>query len=203
MFYMLVPDPNGEVNTNVRMKASVRRVTVGVIGHEFQHLINASRRIYVNNATSFEEGWLNEGLSHIAEELLFYSASGLTPRQNITLSNLRSSQTILDAVNAYQVSNFGRLIEYVEDPEARSPYASDDELATRGATCQLLRYAADRSTTSQQQIWFNLVNSRNAGITNFTAVFGGGFQSLVRDWAARRRQRSSIRAGISVRYCPR
>jgi uncharacterized protein YjdB len=183
MFYMLVPDPNGEVNANVRTKESVLRVTVGVLGHEFQHLINASRRIYVNNATSFEEVWLNEGLSHIAEELMFYNASGLAPRQNITLTTLRSSPTILNAVNAYQVSNLGRLIQYLEGPEARSPYASDDELATRGATWQLLRYAADRSTTAQQTLWFNLANSRNAGITNFTAVFGGDFLSLVRDWA--------------------
>jgi uncharacterized protein YjdB len=183
MFYMLVPDPTGEVNTNVRTKESVRRTTVGVLGHEFQHLTNASRRVYVNNATTFEEVWLNEGLSHIAEELMFYSASGLSPRQNITLTTLRSSQTILDAVNAYQVSNLGRLIEYLEDPEARTPYASDDELATRGATWQLLRYAADRSTTAQQTLWFNLANSRNAGITNFTAVFGGDFAALVRDWA--------------------
>jgi uncharacterized protein YjdB len=183
MFYMLVPDPTGEVNTNVRTKESVRRTTVGVLGHEFQHLTNASRRLYVNNATSFEEVWLNEGLSHIAEELMFYSASGLAPRQNITLTTLRSSQTILDAVNAYQVSNFGRLIEYLKDPEARTPYASDDALATRGATWQLLRYSADRSTTAQQTLWFNLANSPNAGVTNFTAVFGGDFAALVRDWA--------------------
>jgi uncharacterized protein YjdB len=183
MFYMLVPDPAGEVNGNVRSKASVRRGTVGVLAHEYQHLINASRRLFVNNAPAFEEVWLNEGLSHIAEELMFYHASGLSPRQNINLTTLRSSQTILDAVNAYQVSNFGRLIEYLEDPEARSPYANDDELATRGATWQLLRYAADRSSTAQQTLWFNLANSRTAGVANFTAVFGGGFIPLVRDWA--------------------
>jgi len=183
MFYMLVPDPNGEVNGNVRTKESVRRGTVGIIAHEFQHLINASRRIYVNNAEDFEEVWLNEGLSHIAEELMFYHASGLQPRQNITVNTLRSSSTILAAVNAYQVSNFRRLIEYLENPEGNSPYANNDELATRGATWQLLRYAADRSTTTQQTIWFNLVNSRTAGIPNFTAVFGVQFIPLVRDWA--------------------
>jgi hypothetical protein len=182
MFYMLVPDDAGVVNGNVRTKASVRRGTVGVLAHEFQHLINASRRIYVNDATAFEEVWLNEGLSHIAEELVFYRASGLVPKQNITLATLRSSQTILDAVNAYQVSNLGRLIEYLEDPEQRTPFANDDELATRGATWSLLRYAADRSTTSQQQIWTNLANSRNAGVTNFNAVFGGAFLDMVRDW---------------------
>src|SRR5918999_1150550 len=111
---------------------------------------------------------------------MFYRASGLAPKLNITLQTLRSSQTILDAVNAYQVSNFGRLIEYLEDPEARSPYANDDELATRGATWQLLRYAADRSTAAQQTIWRDLANSKSAGIANFTTVFGGEFLGLVR-----------------------
>jgi len=188
MFYMLVPDPNGEVNNNQRDKDAVRRQTVGVIAHEFQHLINASRRMYVNNASAFEDVWLNEGLSHIAEELLFFQEAGLAPRQNITLSTLQSSQTILDAVNTYQVSNLARLVEWAEDPEDRSPFAkpmpSDpiDDLAVRGAAWQLLRYAADHSTTPQQTLWRNLANARTAGITNFTAAFGD-FVPIVKDWA--------------------
>jgi hypothetical protein len=182
MFYMLVPDPAGTVNGNIRSKDSVKRATIGVLAHEYQHLINASRRI-ANNASDFEEVWLNEGLSHIAEELMFYQASGLTPKQNVTVTKLRSSQQILDAVNAYQVSNIGRLIEYLKDPEGRSPHAADDELATRGATWQFLRYAADRSTTAEQTIWTNLANSRTTGIANATAVFGGNFFNLERDWA--------------------
>jgi hypothetical protein len=182
MFYMLVPDPSGEVNGNVREKEPVLEGTIAVIGHEFQHLINASRRLYVNDAFDFEDVWLNEGLSHIAEELLFYSASGLAPRQNITFNQLVASQTMVDAVNAYQIDNFGRLLDYVENPETHSPFAGNDALATRGATWQLLRYAADRSTRPQQSIWHSLVNSRNSGITNFTAELGD-FLPLVRDWA--------------------
>jgi hypothetical protein len=181
MFYMLVPDPNGEVNGREHKYEDVRRGTVGVLGHEYQHLISAARHI-ANNAPDFEQVWLNEGLSHIAEELLFYRVSGLTPRQNITLTQLTSSDQIRNAVNAYQVQNFSRLIDYLEDPEARSPYADDDELATRGATWQLLRYAADRSSTPEQNLWRRLVNSTTLGIANFTATFGD-FSSTVRDWA--------------------
>jgi len=127
--------------------------------------------------------WLNEGMSHIAEELMFYRVSGLAPKQNINVTNLRSSEQIRGAFNSYQGSNFGRLMEYLEDPERQSPYANDDELATRGATWQLLRYAADRSTTAQQTIWMSLANAQTAGISNFTRVFGGSFADLVRDWA--------------------
>jgi hypothetical protein len=182
MFYMLVPDPNGDVNGNPRTKGFVDSVTVGVLAHEFQHLINGSRRLYLTNASSFEEGWLNEGLSHIAEELMFYQASRLSPRQNINLTQLLSSPAIRDAANAYQVANFHRLIDYLENPEAYSPYGPADTLATRGAVWQLLRYAADRNTTAEQTIWQNLVNSRTAGVANMTASFGD-FTTLVRNWA--------------------
>jgi hypothetical protein len=183
MFYMLVPDETGVVNGNVRSKASVLQGTIRTVGHEFQHLINASRRIYVNDALDFEEVWLNEGLSHIAEELLFYASSGLAPKQNITLATLQSSQAAVEAVNSYQLQNLVRLIDYLGNPEANSPFAANDELATRGSTWQLLRYAADRSTMPHQTLWFSLVNSRSSGITNFTGVFGGDFGATVRDWA--------------------
>ncbi|HET6232580.1 MAG TPA: Ig-like domain-containing protein, partial [Longimicrobiaceae bacterium] len=87
MFYMLVPDPSGAVNSNVRTVSSFRTGSfnsVGTMGHEFQHMINAFRRAYVTNASALEVGWLNEGLSHIAEELMFYRMSkGLAPKQNL------------------------------------------------------------------------------------------------------------------------
>jgi hypothetical protein len=201
MFYMLVPDPNGEVNGNVREKEPVLEGTVAVIGHEFQHLINASRRLYVNDVFEFEDVWLNEGLSHIAEELLFYSASGLAPRQNITFNQLVSSQAMVDAVNAYQIDNFARLLEYVENPETNSPFDDGDELATRGAAWQLLRYAADRSTRPQQAIWQALVNSRTVGIANFTAELGD-FMPLVRDWTVAQYTDDVIAQTVAIRQHP-
>ncbi|MDQ3950350.1 MAG: Ig-like domain-containing protein, partial [Gemmatimonadota bacterium] len=84
MFYLFVPDTGGVVNGNKRRVGFVDSVTIGTLAHEYQHLINAGRRAYVNNAVADdEEVWLNEGLSHIAEELVFYRASGTAPRQNI------------------------------------------------------------------------------------------------------------------------
>ncbi|MDQ3673298.1 MAG: hypothetical protein M3365_02850 [Gemmatimonadota bacterium] len=181
LFYLLVPDPAGVVNNNKRSKEGVARGTIGVLAHEFQHLINASRRLFVNNAREFEVVWLNEGLSHIAEELLFYRTSGLAPRQNIDLERLRSSPRILEAVNAYQIANFVRLRKHLEDPERNSPYQLDDDLATRGSAWALLRYAADQKASAQQPIWFALVNNVEVGLANFTKVFGEGVPR-VRDW---------------------
>jgi hypothetical protein len=182
MFYMPVPDPNQTLNGNYVDKAALAEGVLSVLVHEFQHAINAGRRMFVNNASGFEEIWLNEGLSHIAEELLYYRVSGNTPGSNIDLPLLQSSQAQLDAANAYAIENFFRLLSYQIAPEGNSPYGQTDLLEMRGAIWQLLRYSADRKGGVHQSTWFSLVNSTTAGMANFNAVFGD-IITQSRDWA--------------------
>lgn len=146
MFYMLVPDPNGVIKNNVRTVEQVRRMTVGVIGHEFQHLINSARRLYINTSAKYPEtGFMEEGLSHIAEELLFYNAANLQPRSNLGLNDLQSTPQTVNAFNSYQSSNFGRFRRYLIEPFSNAPFdGGDPDLATRGAAWSWLRYLADR-----------------------------------------------------------
>ncbi|MFL5542734.1 MAG: Ig-like domain-containing protein [Longimicrobiaceae bacterium] len=184
MFYMLAPDPTGASNGHVRTLAYVRESTVGTIAHEFQHLINSSRRLYVNNADSTAEVvWLDEGLSHIAEELNFYAASGLAPRQNLGQAQILSPEQHRLAFNEFNLENFARFDEYLRAPAVNSPYADDDDLATRGAAWALLRYIADRRGGSEQTFWFNLVNSDINGLNNLTNVLGTDPVLWARDWA--------------------
>lgn len=181
MFYMPVPDPNKTINGNYTDKTRLANENVSVLVHEFQHLINDGRRLYVNNAPP-EEVWLNEGLSHIAEELLYYRMSGNTPRSNINLATIQSSQAQIDAINAYQANNLSRLSIYMDLPEEYSPFGQVDGLEMRGAIWQLLRYAADRKGGTESSIWSALVNSTTAGQANFNAVFGD-IIGQTRDWA--------------------
>lgn len=146
MFYLLAPDPAGSVNGNVRSTNFVRTVSLGTIGHEMQHLINASRRIYVTNANSLETLFMEEGLAHIAEELLFYEASGLRPRSNIASATIPASGAVRDAFTLYATANSNRFRQYLLAPAANSPYRNDDGLPTRGATWSWLRYLADRGS---------------------------------------------------------
>lgn len=183
LFYLLAPDPNGEINGNVRSHDFILRVSAGTIAHEYQHLINASRRIYVNDASAFEETWLNEGLSHISEELVFYRASGLSPRQNIDIGALRQSQQILNAVNRYQVSNLSRYITYLENPDEESLFGIDN-LETRGAAWAFLRYAADYDEGADQPFWFALANAQATGLNNLQNVLGSPPLDLVQTWTA-------------------
>jgi hypothetical protein len=170
MFYMLVPDPTGVVNGNKYSLGFVDTLTVGVLAHEFQHLINAGRRIYVNvGAVDFEDTWLNEGLSHIAEELLYYRESGMQPRQGLTDALIRANASKYAMWKADASSNFSRLLEYIEHPGASSPIdAENDELSTRGASWSFLRYAVDRAFTSDAGVWSRFSNSTETGLKTVT-----------------------------------
>ena len=56
------------------------RVNDAVLAHEFQHLINFNQRTLIRNASA-EEAWLNEGLSHVCEDLI--DRYGVHNRRNI------------------------------------------------------------------------------------------------------------------------
>ena len=143
-FYMLTPDPSGTINSNVRTPGFVDSVTTAVLAHEFQHIINSSRRLYVNNTPAFEEKWLDEGLAHVAEELLFYRESGFAPRSNLDLAALRASLATRLAYNGDMSGNGSRYRTYLVASAANSPYSPNDSLQTRGAAWSFLRYAVDR-----------------------------------------------------------
>ncbi|MEJ2501881.1 MAG: hypothetical protein P8177_00975 [Gemmatimonadota bacterium] len=170
MFYLIAPDPDGEVGVPFTLE-DVREYAIPLIGHEYQHLINASRRLFVNNATTFEDSWLNEGLSHIAEELLFYEASGLSPLQNLDIEDLRASDGVVNAFNEYMGGNFNNFASYLSEPDTASLMGIDN-LSTRGATWAFLRYAADRSDRDDADFFFDVVNGSRAGVDNLDDVLG-------------------------------
>lgn len=182
MFYVIAPDTAG-VYSRPNTKADILADTPGILAHEYQHLINAARRIYINGAAAFEEVWLNEGLSHIAEELLYYRVSGNTPRQNLGISVIGASQASVDAFNNNQSANFGRYGVFLGMPSQASPYADNDNLETRGATWNLLRYLADHQGSADGTIWSQLVNTTLTGQSNLQSVFGAGYLTQIRDWA--------------------
>jgi hypothetical protein len=189
LFYLMVPDTGGVVSDR-RSKSFVERLAVGTIAHEFQHLINSSRRLYVNNSPSpNEELWLNEGLSHIAEELLFYRVSQLTPRQNLGASALQTGTGAREAFDTHGRGNLTRYQQYLRAPDLNSPISTQDFLATRGATWSYLRFLADRSGTTDGDLWYRIVNSQLTGLQNLDRALGGATSGLtalglLRDWSA-------------------
>ena len=185
MFYLLVPDPAGVVNHNVRTLDFVKSVTVATLAHEFQHLINASRHLYVNTSSmAFEDTFLDEGLAHVAEELAFFRSSGLGPRQNISYETIQSSPAVQTAFNNFEAANFRRFREYLLQPLLNSPYVNDASIPTRGAIWSFLRYAADRRGGNETQTWFQLANppADVHGIGNINRALTPDLGAWVRDW---------------------
>jgi hypothetical protein len=186
VLYLMVPDPAGTINSNVRTVDFVRRTAVATIAHELQHLVNAARRIHILQLSGpqiFEEVWLNEGLSHMAEELLFFEVSGLSPRSNLRLQDVQAAGSVaINAINAYHVSNILRYRRFLEQPETHSPYDSVDNLEARGAAQQLLRYAADRNPGSDEAFFRALVDGPAVGWSNLAARVGG--EPTLRHWIA-------------------
>jgi hypothetical protein len=152
------------------------------VAHELQHLINQSRRLFSTaNANPLEEVWLNEGLSHIAEELMFYNATGLSPRQNIGIETVRSSPEIRQAFNTYQISSFGRFISYLEKPDTASLLGVDN-LPTRGASWAFLRYAADQENGPDHLFFRKLVDGREVGVKNLANALPVDPIGLMQSW---------------------
>jgi hypothetical protein len=187
MFYMLTPDPSGTINGNAFPRDLVLETSIGTIAHEFQHLINASRRLYVLGTTNWnEKTWLNEALSHVSEELMFYHVSGLSPRQNLASADVQASEARLQAYRSYMDQNIRRYERYLEDPEAQSPYDADadddNDLATRGAGWAFLRYAADRQAGADEALWKDLVDASVTGFANLQQALGTDPRPWIRDW---------------------
>jgi hypothetical protein len=185
IFYLLVPDPAGTINGNRRLTTEVTRLNLATLTHEFQHLINASRRLYVNTAAAAsEETWLDEGLSHVAEELLYFRISGFGTRDNLNLAAVTATGQGANFSN-YMAQNFGRLYERLRRPELTSPYATDDSLSTRGAAWSFLRYAAGRQPVGGEQAFLrSIVNSTTTGIANLSnALPNGLLTTYLNDWS--------------------
>ena len=183
MFYLLVPDESGAVNGNRRTKTDVTRINLTTIAHELQHLINASRRLYVNGGgTVTEQVWLDEGLSHLAEELLYFRVSGYTTRGNLALSDVNGTRAT--DFTTYASQNFSRFYSFLVAPESNSPYAPNDSLATRGAIWSFLRFAAARQGVDGEAPFLRqLVNATTTGVANLQQVLGTGtFAEYLRDW---------------------
>ena len=67
VFYATVPDPTGRWSCE-HTKEEMLAVTPPTFVHEFQHMISYAQHVIERDGAS-ETPWLNEGLSHLAEEL--------------------------------------------------------------------------------------------------------------------------------------
>jgi hypothetical protein len=170
IIYLMVPDAAraGSDPASPFHLATVLWRTPSTIGHELQHAINFGSRL-ARRIHMAEDIWLSEGLSQIAQELLFFASSNLQPGQG----NHGRSVIGSDAYHRYQAGNIAHLQQYLGNPQAHTLMDTDAGLPTRGAAWAFLRWAADRDTISAEQdkMWRALVHSSTSGLDNLRLAF--------------------------------
>lgn len=67
--YTLVPDSYGDYGTVLPKAFTIDNLLTAVLPHEFQHVISYNQHVFEGEGSS-ESNWLNEGLSHLTEDLV-------------------------------------------------------------------------------------------------------------------------------------
>jgi hypothetical protein len=200
VFYLLVPDPAGTFS-DARPDSIVRQDIRGTIAHEFQHMINAGVRFFAEDAPD-EATWLNEGLSHFAEELVGRAEDNFSDTQKLAIADVADFPT-LNNFDAFYGQNMARLREWMSTPGtlgATSGHA-DTSLAVRGAAWSLLRWSADHYANGNVAAFTRaLVAGPDTGVANLVARTGVPFDSITAGWLPALYTDDDAISGLPSRY---
>lgn len=189
IFYSIVPDPNGAAAGCKVPKAFAEDNLGPTFIHEFQHMINYNRHVLVSGGIS-EDTWLNEGMSHYAEEL----GGRLIPNNLIQNPFLQPGETTL---GQFAGSDYDNAYNYLLNPEAFALIESDQSsglLAERGANWLMVKWLGNQfGTTTPDSARFlvpstdftlKLENTTLIGAANVAQQSGVAFPDLVTFWQA-------------------
>ena len=174
VFYTLVPVPATAKCTAVSRRATLDNLKPTLI-HEFQHMISFNQHVLIKNGNS-EEGWLNEAMSHFAEEL----GGRLVPDSACAgFPSCRSQYTSGDIINAYN---------YLKNPEAYFMVfgtQSTGTLEERGADWLFLRWTLDHfssDTIFAAATTRRLVATALTGTANIASLPGANVSTMMAEY---------------------
>lgn len=143
ILYIMVPDPKGEYGSAVSKSFAMSNLIPAVLPHELQHAINYNQHVFVNKGSS-EEAWLNEGMSHLAEDLM-----------------------------GQNQENPSRYALYLQNPSAYPLVtAKSPGLATRGGAYLFLRYLYEQAENPKSFL-AKMLQSGTTGVRGIEVAFGG------------------------------
>ncbi len=171
VFYSMVADPDSTLSC-AHSVSQLRRVVPVTFIHEFQHMISYNQHVLVKSSSA-QDTWLDEGMSHFAEEL---GGRSFLPADQASFSNFVIGD-LLDAYSYLDSSSFHFLA-----------FSSGiGSLAERGAAWLFVRYcadqfAADTSFASVAALTRSLEQSGLHGSAAITAAAGTPFTTIVGRW---------------------
>ncbi len=175
IFYTLVPDPTGQFSC-AHSVTRVKQLVPVVFVHEFQHMISFNYKVIIPNAPllSTETLWLNEALSHYAEEL---GGRSYLPGDPNTFSS-------------YLTGNIRNAYDYMARPGNHFLVANTGSgtLGERGAGWLFVRYlidqlAIDTTRAAWDAVTRGLVQNEHQGTENIEFMTGVPFENTVVRWA--------------------
>jgi hypothetical protein len=173
IFYGMVPDPNNPA-CDISLDFARSRLPVTFI-HEFQHMISFNQHVLARGGRS-EDTWLNEGLSHFAEEL----GGRLVPDVECPVSG--------SCRQDFMNGNVENAFEYLTSPEDHfliEPGNSSGELAERGANWLFVRWLVDHFAADSVlggDFTRRLVATTLLGAANVQGQTSSDFSALVPEW---------------------
>lgn len=177
IFYSIAPDPNGSVSC-AHTAADVGFAVPSTFMHELQHLISFSQHVVIHGGFP-EDGWLDEGLSIVAEELGSVYYEQKCPG---TACRTDPSQIFPDSSQGFVSDFLYDSYQYALLPDTASVTLhsdADDGFSWRGGDWLLMRWLGDQFGSS---IFKKMNQSTNTGVPNIEAAAGKAFPDLFSDF---------------------
>src|SRR5437762_8555548 len=175
IFYSIVPDVVGTLSC-AHSVSEVKQVVPSTFVHEFQHMISFNQHSLLRPGFP-EDLWLNEGLSHYAEENAARRFLRTAPPDSATFCNYVYGD----------LHNAGDYLAAAQD-HFLVDTAGIGGLAERGAYWLFVRYLVDQFATDTSAAAANaftrrLVATPQIGAANVTRHTNASFTDLVSRWA--------------------
>jgi hypothetical protein len=176
VFYGFVPDPTGQFSC-AHAKDEVALRLPGTFIHEFQHMISFNQHVLVRGGSQ-ETDWLNEGLSHVAEELAGRHYENKFPPPS---GRTNPNQIFPDSGSLFIVEQLANSYEYLAESRTNSLtlFETNECCAGRGAAWLFLRYLGDQLDST---VYRRLVQTRLTSIENVENATGRSFPSIFGDF---------------------
>jgi hypothetical protein len=173
IFYSVVPDPAGSVSC-AHSVSNVGLTVPATFLHELQHLISFSQHFVVHNGRP-EYGWLDEGLSIVAEELGSVHYEQKCPG---TACRTNPAQIFPDSSQGFIQGFLFDSYQYGLHPDTSSVTLhsdSDGGFSWRGGDWLLMRWLGDQMPAG---FYKRLDQNTTTGVANIESASGRSFPTL-------------------------
>jgi len=173
IFYTMAADPAGALSC-AHSTTQVNRVVAGTLVHEFQHMISYNQHVRIRRPGKAEVLWLNEAMSHYAEEL---GGRTFLPGDSTSFCNYVNGD-LYNAGQYFMAPGDHPLVDTL----------GIGGLAERGAGWLFVRYLVDRfaqdtTLAAQNAVTRALDMTSVTGTNNVAQATGAPFATTVGEWA--------------------